>query len=261
MKTISILLIILTSTLVWAGIDIGPGASGAPRINTSATDLPANFTWSLWVALTRLPSNEQDAFPLIIRETHLSFSPGTPTCRQFFLYYDTNKHIAVDRAFTGSPFITSTFTLADFKYHHIVVTRSSTAGGTWTLYVDGTLDTTVLNASTQDSGCFFSINLRGTGFDSPSCGNTFFPRHCFFAEVAAWPQVLPTQLIKALANGVSPSLLGLPMLYYWPFYGDPSAVQSHFGDQSGNGWNATTFSPPGYANHCPGCSIPTGENH
>ena len=120
------------------------GSNSKIALSSTFTDLTSNWTVSMWVKRGATGNN---IYPLFSRWK------STTQERQLYIYFSSNAisgrqdKIQVDIPYIKA-ILTSSTTITDSNYHLITVTKNST---TWSIYIDGSLSSSIVDASSQES--------------------------------------------------------------------------------------------------------------
>lgn len=264
MRILKLLLIILLSCiLTYAGVLSEASGTDGPIISSSVTDLGTNWTVNMFVAVTNV-SLPFGIAPFFARTTYNG--SGNPICGELIVwaqrvsgadhyYIDLSLHTTgAPNGLIGqtTPILGTIYTLTDTNYHQVTITHTS--GNLWSIYIDGTFDSSVVFPVTIYTGCELKIAHDNADGGIQSCGQTSGSTNfCSFAEVSAFSRILNINQIKAM-KGTPASLIGDP-IYYYPFYFDTA-----HGDFGGGAFNWSAPQNPLTINHV-AVGMPTGEGH
>ena len=205
MKKLLLCVLLLFPVSLYPSAKNTSGTIGGITVSTSVPDMTSNWTVTAWLYPTVSPGYN------VWYSRYTNSSSG----RQLFLSgLGATGVVRVEIPFVKQVLVGTTPLTAN-QWWHVAVTRS---GNTWTVYVNGNSDGSVVDATAQESAGLVAIRA----------GSNLGPFTIFqgrVAESAGWTAVLSTGEISALAHGTPPNRIRASKLaFYLPLHGKVSGT-------------------------------------
>jgi hypothetical protein len=169
---------------------------------------------------------------------------NTTTARELFIYFNSSVAASPNTIQVDIPFLkailTSTATITDQNWHTVVVTK---AGTVWTIYIDGLQDSTVTDATAQETGppsvaLFSNPTLFGLGFAGGQLTFAGDGAHMFACNAA----LTAAEVWKFYSGRLPPTIRPQNLVGYWPMK-ETGGAAIDVGPYSAHGLTSSTPAP------------------